>query len=57
MNSDFGPWSTSLGPGWPHSLSTFWKHRMVRLSEARARAGRLTRRDWLLIGAGAPPWP
>ncbi len=52
MNSDFGPWSTSLGPGWTHSLSTFWKHRMVRLSEARARAGRLTRRDWLRIGAG-----
>ncbi len=56
MNSDFGPWSTSLGTGWPHSLSTFWEHRMTRLSEARATAGRLTRRDWLRIGVGAPPW-
>jgi hypothetical protein len=52
MKSDFGPWSTSLGPGWPHSLSTFWEHRMARLSEARARTDRLTRCDWLRIGAG-----
>ena len=55
MNSDFGPWSTSLGPGWPQSLSTFWVRRMARLAEARARAGQLTRRDWLRIGAGAAP--
>jgi Tol biopolymer transport system component len=51
MIERFGPWSSALNDGLSPQLSTFWRSRLTQLASVRAARDRLTRRDWLRLGA------
>ncbi len=51
MRSEFGPWTTHIGPGPVEGLSGFWTRRILRLPDLSSGPANPSRRQVLQLGA------